>query len=47
MFEWRVKNDGNEVELFVDNRRIVPLEALRSRIRGTKSSWGPIQNIAD
>ncbi|WP_292443474.1 phosphosulfolactate synthase [Mesorhizobium sp.] len=46
VFEWYVKNYGNEVNLFVDHSQIVQLEALRSGIWGTKSTWGRIQNIA-
>jgi phosphosulfolactate synthase (CoM biosynthesis protein A) len=46
VFEWYVKNYGNEINLFVDHSQIVQLEALRSGIWGTKSSWGRIQNIA-
>lgn len=42
VFEWYVKNYGNEVNLFVDHSQIVQLEALRSGIWGTKSSWGRI-----
>ncbi|WP_281033762.1 MULTISPECIES: phosphosulfolactate synthase [unclassified Mesorhizobium] len=46
VFEWYVKNYGNEINLFVDHSQIVQLEALRSGIWGTKSTWGRIQNIA-
>jgi phosphosulfolactate synthase (CoM biosynthesis protein A) len=46
VFEWYVKNYGNEVNLFVDHSQIVQLEALRSGIWGTKSTWGRIQNLA-
>jgi phosphosulfolactate synthase (CoM biosynthesis protein A) len=45
VFEWYVKNYGNEVNLFVDHSQIVQLEALRSGIWGTKSTWGRIGNI--
>ncbi|RVB74239.1 MULTISPECIES: phosphosulfolactate synthase [unclassified Mesorhizobium] len=45
VFEWYVKNYGNEINLFVDHSQIVQLEALRSGIWGTKSTWGRIQNI--
>jgi phosphosulfolactate synthase (CoM biosynthesis protein A) len=45
VFEWYVKNYGNEVNLFVDHSQIVQLEALRSGLWGTKSTWGRIQNI--
>jgi phosphosulfolactate synthase (CoM biosynthesis protein A) len=47
VFEWYVKNYGNEVNLFVDHSQIVQLEALRSGIWGTKSTWGRIQNIVE
>jgi phosphosulfolactate synthase (CoM biosynthesis protein A) len=47
VFEWYVKNYGNEVNLFVDHSQIVQLEALRSGIWGTKSTWGRIQNLRD
>jgi phosphosulfolactate synthase (CoM biosynthesis protein A) len=42
VFEWYIKNYGPEVNLFVDHSQIVQLEALRSGIWGTKSSWGRI-----
>jgi phosphosulfolactate synthase (CoM biosynthesis protein A) len=45
VFEWYVKNYGNDVNLFVDHSQIVQLEALRSGIWGTKSTWGRIQNL--
>lgn len=45
VFEWYVKNYGNEVNLFVDHSQIVQLEALRSGVWGTKSTWGRIQNV--
>jgi phosphosulfolactate synthase (CoM biosynthesis protein A) len=45
VFEWYVKNYGNEINLFVDHSQIVQLEALRSGIWGTKSTWGRIQNV--
>jgi phosphosulfolactate synthase (CoM biosynthesis protein A) len=45
VFEWYIKNYGNEVNLFVDHSQIVHLETLRSGIWGTKSSWGRIQNL--
>jgi len=45
VFEWDVKNYGNEIDLFVDHSQIVQLEALRSGIWGTKSTWGRIQNL--
>ena len=46
VFEWYVKNYGNQVNLFVDHSQIVHLETLRSGIWGTKSTWGRIQNLA-
>jgi phosphosulfolactate synthase (CoM biosynthesis protein A) len=46
VFEWYVKNYGNDVNLFVDHSQIVQLEALRSGIWGTKSTWGRIQNLS-
>ena len=42
VFEWYVKTYGAEVNLFVDHSQIVQLEALRSGIWGTKSTWGRI-----
>ncbi|HLH94905.1 MAG TPA: phosphosulfolactate synthase [Xanthobacteraceae bacterium] len=45
VFEWYVKSYGNEVNLFVDHSQIVQLEALRSGIWGTKSTWGRIHNL--
>ncbi|HET7848916.1 MAG TPA: phosphosulfolactate synthase [Pseudolabrys sp.] len=45
VFEWYIKNYGNEINLFVDHSQIVQLEALRAGIWGTKSTWGRIQNI--
>jgi phosphosulfolactate synthase (CoM biosynthesis protein A) len=47
VFEWYVKNYGNEVNLFVDHSQIVQLETLRSGIWGTKSTWGRIQNLRE
>ena len=47
VFEWYVKNYCNEVNLFVDHSQIVQLEALRSGIWGTKSTWGRIQNVTE
>ena len=46
VFEWYVKNYGNDVNLFIDHSQIVQLEALRSGIWGTKSTWGRIHSIA-
>ena len=45
VFEWYVKNYGNEVNLFVDHSQIVQLEALRSGIWGTKGTWGRVHNM--
>ncbi len=45
VFEWYVKNYGNDVNLFVDHSQIVQLEALRQGIWGTKSTWGRVQNL--
>jgi phosphosulfolactate synthase (CoM biosynthesis protein A) len=42
VFEWYIKNYGADVNLFVDHSQIVQLEALRSGIWGTKSTWGRI-----
>jgi phosphosulfolactate synthase (CoM biosynthesis protein A) len=42
VFEWYVKTHGAEVNLFVDHSQIVQLEALRSGIWGTKSTWGRV-----
>jgi phosphosulfolactate synthase (CoM biosynthesis protein A) len=47
VFEWYIKNYGNEVNLFIDHSQIVQLEALRSGIWGTKSTCGRIQNLDD
>lgn len=46
VFEWYVKNYGNDINLFVDHSQIVQLEALRAGIWGTKSTWGRIQSLA-
>src|SRR5579872_4484076 len=46
VFEWSIKNYGNEINLLVDHSQIVQLEGLRAGIWGTKSTWGRIQNIA-
>jgi phosphosulfolactate synthase (CoM biosynthesis protein A) len=45
VFEWYIKNYGNEVNLFVDHSQIVQLEALREGIWGTKSTFGRIHNL--
>lgn len=42
VFAWYIKNYGPEVNLFVDHRQIVQLEALRRGIWGTKSLWGRV-----
>ncbi len=42
VFSWYVKNFGPDVNLFVDHSQVVELEALRSGIWGTKSTWGRI-----
>jgi len=44
VFEWYVKNYGNEVNLFVDHSQILQLEGLRQNIWGNKSTWGRIAN---
>ena len=46
VFEWYIKNYGNEVNLFVDHSQIVQLECLRAGIWGTKSTWGRILNFS-
>jgi phosphosulfolactate synthase (CoM biosynthesis protein A) len=45
VFEWYIKNYGNEINLFIDHSQIVQLECLRSGIWGTKSTWGRVQNL--
>jgi phosphosulfolactate synthase (CoM biosynthesis protein A) len=47
VFEWYVKNYGNNINLFIDHSQIVQLEALRAGIWGTKSTWGRIHNLCD
>ncbi|MBI5419355.1 MAG: phosphosulfolactate synthase [Deltaproteobacteria bacterium] len=42
VFGWYIKNFGPEVNLFVDHSQVVQLEALRSGIWGTKSTWGRV-----
>jgi phosphosulfolactate synthase (CoM biosynthesis protein A) len=39
---WYVKTYGPEVNLFVDDSQIVPLEALRAGLRGATDTRGPI-----
>lgn len=46
VFEWYIKNYGNDVNLFVDHSQIVQLETLREGIWGTKSTWGRVQSLA-
>ena len=46
VFEWYVKNYGNEVNLFVDHTQILQLEGLRQNIWGNKSTWGRVINPA-
>jgi phosphosulfolactate synthase (CoM biosynthesis protein A) len=42
VFSWYIKNFGPDVNLFVDHSQVVQLEALRSGIWGTKSTWGRV-----
>ena len=44
VFEWYIKNYGNEVNLFVDHSQILQLEGLRQNIWGNKSTWGRVMN---
>lgn len=44
VFEWYIKNYGNEVNLFVDHSQILQLEGLRQNIWGNKSTWGRVIN---
>jgi phosphosulfolactate synthase (CoM biosynthesis protein A) len=46
VFEWYIKNYGNEVNLFVDHSQVLQLEGLRQNIWGNKSTWGRIVNPA-
>jgi phosphosulfolactate synthase (CoM biosynthesis protein A) len=46
VFEWYIKNYGNEVNLFVDHSQVLQLEGLRQNIWGNKSTWGRIANPA-
>ena len=46
VFEWYVKNYGNEVNLFVDHSQILQLEGLRQNLWGNKSTWGRVINPA-
>lgn len=42
VFDWYVKNNGPDVNLFVDHSQVIQLECLRQGIRGTKSLWGRV-----
>ena len=44
VFDWYVKNYGNECYLFVDHNQILQLEGLRQNIWGNKSTWGRVIN---
>ncbi|MGH8279423.1 MAG: phosphosulfolactate synthase [Gammaproteobacteria bacterium] len=46
VYEWYIKNYGNEVNLFVDHSQILQLEGLRQNIWGNKSTWGRVMNPA-
>ena len=46
VFEWYIKTYGPQVNLFVDHSQIAQLEALRSGVWGTKSTWGRIHRYA-
>ncbi|HEX7370803.1 MAG TPA: phosphosulfolactate synthase [Rhodanobacteraceae bacterium] len=46
VYEWYIKNYGNEVNLFVDHSQILQLEGLRQNIWGNKSTWGRVVNPA-
>ena len=46
VFEWYLKNYGNEVNLFVDHSQILQLEGMRQNIWGNKGTWGRIVNPA-
>lgn len=46
VFEWYIKNHGNEVNLFVDHSQILQLEGLRQNIWGNTSTWGRVINPA-
>lgn len=46
VFEWYIKNYGNEVNLFVDHSQVLQLEGLRQNIWGNKSTWGRVINPA-
>jgi phosphosulfolactate synthase (CoM biosynthesis protein A) len=42
VFEWYIRNFGNDINLFVDHSQIIQLECLRSGIWGTAESWGRV-----
>lgn len=44
VFEWYIKNYGNECNLFVDHSQILQLEGLRQNVWGNKSTWGRVIN---
>ena len=46
VFEWYIKNYGNEANLFVDHSQILQLEGLRQNIWGNTSTWGRVINPA-
>ncbi len=46
VFEWYIKNYGNEVNLFVDHSQILQCENFRQNIWGNKTTWGRIINPA-
>lgn len=46
VFEWYIKNHGNEGNLFCDHSQILQLEGLHQNIWGNKSTWGRIANPA-
>src|SRR5699024_3134410 len=46
VFEWYIKNYGDECNLFVDHSQILQLEGLRQNIWGNKSTWVRVINPA-
>jgi phosphosulfolactate synthase (CoM biosynthesis protein A) len=42
VFNWYVQLYGPRVNLFVDHRQVVQLEALRAGLWGTSGSWGRV-----
>lgn len=46
VFEWYIKNYGNEINLFCDHSQILQLEGLRQNVWGNKSTWGRVCNPA-